>query len=62
MVTASIWSPPWRAVTSHASWISTLPAASHDEVDATGVGGQVHHRLSGRVPAADHDHVFARGL
>jgi hypothetical protein len=36
--------------------------APHDEVDATGVGGQVHHRLSGRVPAADHDHVFARGL
>ena len=32
------------------------------EVDAPGVSGEVDHRLPGRVAAADHDHVLARGL
>ncbi len=35
---------------------------SHDEVDLTRIGGQVDHSLSGRVAAANHDHVLARGM
>src|SRR5215208_3043757 len=36
--------------------------ASNHQVDAAGVGGEVDHRLSGRVAAANDDHVLARGL
>src|SRR5215208_4042383 len=36
--------------------------ASNHQVDAASVGGEVDHRLSGRVAAANDNHVLARGL